>query len=150
MPKLRKNISNLVMAEKCWQGNWKIILARLIGALEGSHSGLVHRLGKAAYRKVSWVRIPPPPQKAESPLAGVFGFSWWDSNRSRTPYQEGRPLSYMIAAVGNRTCLPAGRGVRDGGRGAALWFGERAGYPAASEAKSLPLAPEFDFYRQIV
>ena len=49
------------------------------------------------------------PQKSESPLAGVFGFSWWDSNRSRTPYQEGRPLSYMIAAVGNRTCLPAGR-----------------------------------------
>ena len=29
--------------------------------MEESHSGLVHRLGKAAYRKVSWVRLPPPP-----------------------------------------------------------------------------------------
>ena len=29
---------------------------------EASHSGLVHRLGKAAYRKVSRVRISPPPQ----------------------------------------------------------------------------------------
>jgi hypothetical protein len=32
--------------------------------MEASHSGLVHRLGKAAYRKVSRVRIsPPPPNK---------------------------------------------------------------------------------------
>ena|SRR3989338_7077679 len=28
---------------------------------ERSHSGLVHRLGRAAYRKVSWVQIPPSP-----------------------------------------------------------------------------------------
>ena len=29
--------------------------------MEESDSGLFHRLGKAAYRKVSRVRIPPPP-----------------------------------------------------------------------------------------
>ena len=41
---------------------------------EGSHSGLVHRLGKAAYRKVSRVRIPPPPpciQKGVRPVASA-------------------------------------------------------------------------------
>ncbi len=31
--------------------------------MEGSHSGLVHRLGKAARSNPSRVRIPPPPQK---------------------------------------------------------------------------------------
>lgn len=32
---------------------------------EGSHSGRVRRLGKAVYRKVSGVRIPPLPQNKE-------------------------------------------------------------------------------------
>jgi hypothetical protein len=36
-------------------------LRRTSPELERSHSGLVHRLGKAAYRKVSWVQIPPSP-----------------------------------------------------------------------------------------
>ena len=31
--------------------------------MERSHRGLVHRLGKAAYRKVSRVRIPPSPPR---------------------------------------------------------------------------------------
>ena len=33
------------------------------GILEVSHSGLVRSLGKRVFRKVSRVRIPPPPQK---------------------------------------------------------------------------------------
>ncbi len=34
--------------------------------MEGSHSGLVHHLGKMAYRKVPRVRISPPPPKQKS------------------------------------------------------------------------------------
>ena len=33
--------------------------------MEGSHSGLVHHLGKMAYRKVPRVRISPPPHKTK-------------------------------------------------------------------------------------
>ena len=33
---------------------------------ERSHSGLVRSLGKRVYRKVSWVQIPPSPQRNDS------------------------------------------------------------------------------------
>lgn len=41
--------------------NLKYSWARILPRAERSHSGLVHRLGKAAYRKVSRVQIPPSP-----------------------------------------------------------------------------------------
>src|SRR3989344_1825322 len=40
---------------------------------EASHSGLVHRLGKAACRKASSVRIAPPPQRP----ARTNAFEWF-------------------------------------------------------------------------
>ena len=47
---------------------------------EASHSGLVRSLGKRVYRKVSEVRILPPPfLKSKLPLAGIFDFKYLGS-----------------------------------------------------------------------
>ena len=73
--------------------------------MESSHSGLVHRLGKAAYRKVSRVQIPHSPhiqlEHLESPVffAGLFNLESIISIYNKINYIELKLLEQQLSSL---------------------------------------------------